>query len=111
MPWGLRRYQNVGTLHFITFSCYRRQPLLMKHGAAHRLGHKTSSFSRKNETQTSWSRWGLDRATTDRLSEFGAIFEGNLTDLLSRELLWRHAGWTAGLTEKAVQAGGRHNPE
>jgi putative transposase len=34
MPWGLRRYQNSGTLHFITFSCYRRQPLLMKHGAA-----------------------------------------------------------------------------
>ncbi len=34
MPWGLKRYQNVGTLHFITFSCYRRQPLLMKHGAA-----------------------------------------------------------------------------
>ena len=34
MPWGLKRYQNVGTLYFITFSCYRRQPLLMKHGAA-----------------------------------------------------------------------------
>ena len=34
MPWGLKRYQNSGTLHFITFSCYRRQPLLMKHGAA-----------------------------------------------------------------------------
>jgi len=34
MSWGLRRYQNSGTLHFITFSCYRRQPLLMKHGAA-----------------------------------------------------------------------------
>ena len=34
MPWGLRRYQNAGTTHFITFSCYRRQPLLMKHGAA-----------------------------------------------------------------------------
>ncbi len=33
MPRGLKRYQNVGTLHFITFSCYRRQPLLMKHGA------------------------------------------------------------------------------
>jgi putative transposase len=34
MPWALKRYQNVGTLHFITFSCYRRQPLLMKHGGA-----------------------------------------------------------------------------
>src|SRR3974390_1124286 len=34
MPWGLKRFQNSGTTHFITFSCYRRQPLLMKHGAA-----------------------------------------------------------------------------
>ncbi len=34
MPWGLKRYQQSGSLHFITFSCYRRQPLLMKHGAA-----------------------------------------------------------------------------
>ena len=33
MPWGLKRYQQSGSLHFIT-SCYRRQPLLMKHGAA-----------------------------------------------------------------------------
>jgi putative transposase len=39
MPWGLKRYQNVGTLHFITFSCYRRQPLLMKHGAAQMFEH------------------------------------------------------------------------
>lgn len=28
MPWGLRRCQQSGDLHFITFSCYRRQPLL-----------------------------------------------------------------------------------
>jgi REP element-mobilizing transposase RayT len=34
MPWGLKRYQNSGTTHFITFSCYRRQPLLTKHGAS-----------------------------------------------------------------------------
>jgi len=34
MPWGLKRYQNTGALHFIIFSCYRRQPLLMKHSAA-----------------------------------------------------------------------------
>jgi len=33
MPWSLKRYQNSGTLHFITFSCYRRQPLLKKPGA------------------------------------------------------------------------------
>jgi len=28
MPWGLRRYQQAGQLHFITFSCYHRWPLL-----------------------------------------------------------------------------------
>jgi putative transposase len=28
MPSGLRRYQQTRDLHFITFSCYRRQPLL-----------------------------------------------------------------------------------
>ena len=28
MPWGLKRYQQTGDLHFITFSCYRRAPLL-----------------------------------------------------------------------------------
>jgi putative transposase len=26
MPWRLVRFQQSGTLHFITFSCYRRQP-------------------------------------------------------------------------------------
>jgi putative transposase len=28
MPWGLKRYQHTGDLHFITFSCYRRVSLL-----------------------------------------------------------------------------------
>jgi putative transposase len=28
MPWGLKRYYGAGDLHFITCSCYRRQPLL-----------------------------------------------------------------------------------
>ena len=28
MPWGLRRYQQTQQLHFITFSCYRRQKYL-----------------------------------------------------------------------------------
>jgi putative transposase len=27
MPWGLVRFQQSGNLHFLTFSCYRRQPL------------------------------------------------------------------------------------
>ena len=26
MPWGLKRYQEAGQTHFVTFSCYRRQP-------------------------------------------------------------------------------------
>ncbi len=28
MPWGLKRYQQSRCLHFLTFSCYRRQPFL-----------------------------------------------------------------------------------
>jgi putative transposase len=28
MPWGLHRYQRTGDLHFVTFSCYRREPRL-----------------------------------------------------------------------------------
>ncbi len=28
MPIGLQRFQQSGQFHFITFSCYRRQPLL-----------------------------------------------------------------------------------
>jgi putative transposase len=28
MPWGLIRLQQAQQLHFITFSCYRRQPFL-----------------------------------------------------------------------------------
>jgi putative transposase len=28
MPWGLKRYQQARDLHFITFSCYKREALL-----------------------------------------------------------------------------------
>ena len=28
MPWGLKRCYGMGSLHFITWSCYRRMPLL-----------------------------------------------------------------------------------
>jgi putative transposase len=28
MPWGLKRYYGTGALHFITSSCYQRQPFL-----------------------------------------------------------------------------------
>jgi putative transposase len=27
MPWGLRRFQETGRSHFVTFSCYHRRPL------------------------------------------------------------------------------------
>jgi putative transposase len=33
MPRGLKRYQQSGDLHFITFSCYHRQPLLARASA------------------------------------------------------------------------------
>ena len=26
MPWSLKRYQSTGDFHFLTFSCYKRQP-------------------------------------------------------------------------------------
>src|SRR5258708_10331069 len=37
MPSGLRRYQQTGDLHFLTFSCYRRQPNLDSPAARTRL--------------------------------------------------------------------------
>jgi putative transposase len=27
MPWSLKRFQNTGQSHFVTFSCYQRRPL------------------------------------------------------------------------------------
>jgi len=27
MPWGLKRYQQTGQSHFVTFCCYHRRPL------------------------------------------------------------------------------------
>jgi len=35
MPWGLKRYQQTQHLHFVTFSCYRREPLLASFRAKH----------------------------------------------------------------------------
>jgi putative transposase len=35
MPRGLRRNQQTGDLHFITFSCFQRQPLLATANAKH----------------------------------------------------------------------------
>ena len=33
MPEGLKRYYGRGDLHFVTFSCYQRLPLLIKASA------------------------------------------------------------------------------
>ena len=33
MPWGLKRFQQSRDVHFITFSCYRRQAKLSNSGA------------------------------------------------------------------------------
>jgi putative transposase len=35
MPWGLKRFQNTGDLHFVTFSCHDRPPLLGTPAACH----------------------------------------------------------------------------
>ena len=50
MPWGLKRFQESGHLHFITFSCYRRLPRLNTPDAC-------SVFERALEQ--SRRRWGF----------------------------------------------------
>jgi hypothetical protein len=45
------------------------------------------------------------------LSEFCAVFQGDLADLLASELFGGYAGWIAGFAKKTVEAGGRHDPE
>ena len=35
MPWGLKRFQEARCLHFLTFSCYHREPLLAAPEACH----------------------------------------------------------------------------
>jgi putative transposase len=35
VPWGLKRYQQSKQTHFVTFSCYRRLPLLTSSRAKH----------------------------------------------------------------------------
>ena len=49
MPRGLKRYQEARELHFITFSCYHRQPLLASPRAMHRF-----------EVALEWSRKHYD---------------------------------------------------
>jgi hypothetical protein len=47
MPSGLKRFQKAESLHFITFSCFHRLPLLETPGA-----WETSSASRPNKVRT-----------------------------------------------------------
>ena len=49
MPRGLKRYQGAQDLHFITFSCYRRRPLLANPRAMHQF-----------EVALEWSRRHYD---------------------------------------------------
>jgi putative transposase len=50
MPKGLVRYQKCGVFHFLTFSCFRRQPLLRNAGAY---------FIFEGELETVRLRYGL----------------------------------------------------
>ncbi len=43
MPKGLIRVQNAGQFHFITFSCYRREPLLACDGGYSVFEHELES--------------------------------------------------------------------
>ena len=45
MPRGLVRYQQCGVFHFVTFSCYRRQPLLAS-GNAYRIFEEALEWTR-----------------------------------------------------------------
>jgi hypothetical protein len=45
MPTGLKRYNGKGDLHFITFSCYRRMPLLKTAWARNIFGQESPNFS------------------------------------------------------------------
>ena len=49
MPWGLYRCQQSHCLHFITFSCYRRQPFLNSADARHIFERSLEQTRRKYE--------------------------------------------------------------
>ncbi len=47
MPKGLVRYQKCGSFHFITFSCYRRLPLLGQAAAYKTFEHELEAVRRR----------------------------------------------------------------
>ena len=48
MTRGLIRYQKCGVFHFLTFSCYRRQPLLAAPGAYGVFEHELECIRKRN---------------------------------------------------------------
>jgi putative transposase len=47
MPKGLVRYQKSGGFHFVTFSCYRRQPLLSSNAAYSVFEHELEAVRKR----------------------------------------------------------------
>ncbi len=47
MPWGLKRFQQSGQTHFVTFSCYRRRALLVTAAAKRRFAIGLERIRRK----------------------------------------------------------------
>jgi hypothetical protein len=62
MPKRLKRIYGFGHLHFITFSCYRRLPLL---GSAHARNVFVQILNEKSETSSD-SRWFAAATATTR---------------------------------------------
>ena len=60
MSWGLKRYYGEGSLHFITWSCYQRQPLLGTVIGSYRpYAYGESGLVRIND----WSWWEEEDAS------------------------------------------------
>ena len=47
MPWSLQRFQQAGCLHFVTFSCHHRDPLLAE-------AHARNVFEQTLERVRQW---------------------------------------------------------
>ena len=51
MASGLRRYHDTGHSHFVTFSCFRRTPLLVESRACNALLHALEKMRKKFDMQ------------------------------------------------------------
>ncbi len=63
MPTGLRRYYGQGHLHFITFSCYRRLPLLKSARARDLFVKELAKFA-MNWVFGWWGTWSCRNTCT-----------------------------------------------